>query len=72
MRLVYYTAGGTLLSFFAIGMLFAAYALGALFAYVINTIVDLLRNAAYLNAWQGFACLVLGGGIFHCLALKKK
>ena len=65
MRLLYYTGGAIAFTFFAFVMLFVLYGLGALFAYVINTLVDLLRNGAHLNAWQGVACLAIGGGIFQ-------
>lgn len=70
MRLVHYIAGAILLSFFAFVMLFVLYGLGALFAYVVNTLVDLIRNGGHLNAWQGAACLAIGGGLFHVFKQK--
>lgn len=64
-------AGAILLSLFAFGLLFFAYALGSLFAYIINTLVDLLREGQHLNAWQGMACLALGGLFFHFICNRK-
>ena len=71
MRLVHYIVGAIFLSLFAFGLLFVAYGLGALFAYIVNTLVDLLRNGVYLNAWQGAACLALGGLLYHFMFNKK-